>query len=178
MFELQEIQLNQMITITNYKKMIDTKNKYEVSKEFIAYKNKLNDLTKRRDDAETKKEFDELETELANLVNPMLKYEKSIDVLVQKYGNYCALEEECLSRMEECFNNVESTLKTIMKYDTEALTVVKKDGIFSALKKVFNKLFAGKNFEKQFIPFKLVSNDLVIKINFYIFSYFFTFNYK
>lgn len=154
MFELQEIQMNQMIAVTNYKKMLDNKSKFEASNEYLAYKNKLENLVSRRDDAETKKEFDELEEELANLVDPIIKYENSIDAIVQKYGNYCALEEECFSKIKECEESVKDALSTVMKYDTEALAVVKKGGIFSAFKKIFNKLFAGKKFEKQFVKIK------------------------
>lgn len=153
-FELQEAQSNQKITISNYKKLLDAKESCEDSDEYINYKNKLAELTYKKDNSAGKEEFYELEKALSSLKDPIISYQDKIDVLMEKYGNYCGLEEECFKRLDECKENVNAALDSVMKYDAEWLGVPKKPHALEIVNRFLNRLFGYRKFEKEFISMK------------------------
>lgn len=149
--ELQEIQSNQKIALTNYKKMLDAKAEVESSREYISYKNNFNNWIEKRELAKDQDAVDKCDMALLELKNPVIIYEEKIDSLIEKYGNYCGLEIECYRRLEECSNSVEMAIDSVMKYDLDWLDVPRKHGIFSTIKKLLNKVFSGGKFEREFL---------------------------
>ena len=149
--ELQEIQANQKIALTNYKKMIDAKLDIEQTQEYIEYKNDLEEWSKKRELATEQDIIEECDRALSELKNPVSSYEYKIDTIIIKYGNYCDLENECYKKLEECSSRIDSSIDSVMQYDTEWLDNPRKYGIFAVIKKTLNKIFGGSKFEKEFL---------------------------
>ena len=160
-YELQEAQLNQMVIITNYKHAIEEKENFKSSKEYKNYINKIEEFTLSRDNAETKADFDKFDKALVNLKNPITYYEEKIDLIVQKYGAFCALEEDCYSKLEECTNNAKIAIDSVMKYDKEWIDVKRKANIFSFFNKLLNRFVGAKKFEKEFVSKKVENIKLI-----------------
>lgn len=110
-FELQEIQSNQKIAITNFMKIM--------SKDFVS-----------AEDSAT------------------------IDALVEKYGNYCGLEEECYKMMDECVTGVPFLIETVMKFEDKQVITKNNIGIINKIKAFFRSLIKSNQFEINFVDVK------------------------
>lgn len=76
--------------------------------------------------------------------------DQDIDVmtsLIDRYGNYCGLEEECYKMINECSNSFISLLDSVMQYDKKEIAINKKIGIFEKIKSLLKK----KKKEDQFL---------------------------
>ena len=162
-YEIQEAQMNQMIMITNYKKMLELKVNFKESKEYQKYRNKVEELTIKRDNSETKESFDRFDNALKVLENPIISYENKIDLYVKKYGGYCALEEECYKKLEECSSHIKNAIDSVMKYDKGWLEVQKKVNFFGFFSKLINKFVGAKKFEKEFVNIKKQNIKMIIE---------------
>ncbi len=110
-FELQEIQSNQKIAVTNFMKL--------ATKDFTS-----------SEDMET------------------------MDMLIEKYGNYCGLEEECYKMMEECVIGVPFLIETVMKFEDKQIATKNNIGIINKIKTLIRSLFKSNKFEINFVEVK------------------------
>lgn len=149
--ELQEIQANQKIALTNYKKMIDAKLDMENSEEYISYKNAFDEWSEKKESATNQETIDKCDKALYELQNPLVSYEYKIDTLIIKYGNYCDLENECYKKLDECNSKVDSAIDSVMQYDTEWLDNPKKNSMFTMIRKMLNKFLGSGKFEREFL---------------------------
>lgn len=117
-FELQEIQSNQKIAVTNFMKL--------ASKDYTS-----------SEDMET------------------------IDMLIEKYGNYCGLEEECYNMMEECVIGVPYIIETVMKFEDKQIATKSNTGIINKIITLIRGLFKANKFE---INFAEVKRAKIVKI--------------
>ena len=66
--------------------------------------------------------------------------------LINKYGNYCGVEDECYKMIYECGNSFEELLSSVMQYDKKELITEKKIGIFEKIKNLLKSKKKEDNF--------------------------------
>lgn len=153
---LKECQSNQKIAIANYKKILLSKEEYVNSEKYKEYTNKLEELQTKFKTSSDKSTVEQISEYLSNLEDPVEIYNKKIDALVDKYGNYCALEKTCIENINTCISAIESDMAKVMKFENESFSLVStKKSIFDSIKSFISKLFKKGNFEKYYVSVKL-----------------------
>ena len=159
--EIQEIQSNEKIAISNMKKIILEKEKFIKSGEYEKFLIKIKGLEEQRDNCLVKAEFDKITSYLDNVKDPIEIYNKKIDAFAEKYIRYCGLEEACIIKLTECIDNIEESINSVMQYDIGKLMKVNKKSVFS---KLFSKIGGTRKFEKNYLA-KKKENIIKIKSN-------------
>lgn len=153
--ELKEAQANQKIALTNYKKVLSSKDEYIESPKYKEYMAKLQELIAKRESTEDKKTYAQLSEYIAQLGDPVEEFNKKIDALADKYGNYCALENNCIDRINESLNSVTESMSSVMQFEVGKLVSTEgKKSFIESIKALFSNLFKKGNFEKDYISKK------------------------
>ncbi len=79
---------------------------------------------------------------------------ETMDMLIEKYGNYCGLEEECYKMMEECVIGVPFLIETVMKFEDKQIATKNNIGIINKIKTLIRSLFKSNKFEINFVEVK------------------------
>lgn len=84
--------------------------------------------------------------------------------ILDKYGNYCGLENECYKMLEECTDSINYLVGSAMKFEDNQMSLTYKKGLVAKVSYMFCKMFGLNKFEREYLERKRATIEKV-KIN-------------
>lgn len=86
---------------------------------------------------------------------------EKMDAFIDRYGDYCGLEDECQKMLDECIASVPYLIDTVMKFEGTEIVVKSKTGLLESIKKIFSSIFKSNKFETNFVDVKRAKLEMV-----------------
>lgn len=155
--EKQEWQTEEQEAMVNQKKLQNERKEKEKSPEYKQYKEEEKKLIKEakaalegKDPEIISKKTEELKNLRAR--NPLNKYDKKIDNIIQDRKDIQQIIEECDKKIENCKENRAKGIEQVTRDKDNKLSVMKKQNIIQKmLGSIFNKVNGTKKFKDEVI---------------------------
>lgn len=170
--EIMEMQGNQKIAFANINKVVESREKFLKSAEYMEYKKQKKQFENIVNTTLNHAEFDKYSKLLEEMVDPLDEYYKKLYALTEKFDNYQAIISECEKKLVECADSANQDFEEIVKYRNSNMATLKKTNFVSNfINKVLN-IFSGKAKYEKNVVLKMEnelaeiakSNDNVVKI--------------